>query len=151
MKRLLLISLLVPVAAVAQQVGDYVTASLPSGSAVSLTSDRAATVVSAPITAGDWDVSCNIVFTANATTAVNVYTMSPSSTTNALPGLPAEGLSLIQYNSGIGPGTTTSLSGGPARFKVAGNSTVYCVAHAIYGGGGSAVSAYGIIRARRAR
>lgn len=136
----------------AGNLGEYQSASIAVGSAVTLTSGTAATVVSKSLTAGDWDVACNVVFVGNANAIINFEESAPSPTNNTLPLLPTEGFSFIQYSaSAVGPGQNTAQSGGPARMSLSGTTTVYCVAQATYSGTSASVTAYGLLRARRPR
>lgn len=134
----------------AGNVGEYQTASISAGSAISLTTSTPATIVSQSLTAGDWDVACNFNFLGASSPVINILEGAPSGTTNALPAAPAEGLSAIQFSASVsGPGVNTYLTTGPARFSLSTTTTVFCVAEAIWTTG--TVSAYGLIRARRIR
>jgi hypothetical protein len=52
--------------------GEFVTANLASGSATALTSPTAKNVISISLTAGDWDVSGGVSYTAAGTTTITL-------------------------------------------------------------------------------
>lgn len=130
------------------KVGQYVSSSVLSGSSITLTSPTASDVTNISLTAGDWDVRGNIIFSSGVgTTTTQIY--SAINTTSAtVPTLGAENNSLFLNN-------TFSVSGsqmlpvGPMRISLSGTTTVYLIARATFTGGG--MNAYGFIGARRVR
>jgi hypothetical protein len=114
---------------------------------ISLSNGGAANVSSVSLTAGDWDVQCDALFTPAATTTVTSYGTGVS-TTSATYG--AAGT----YTALMGASWTGSL-GTPAiatpvvRVSLASTTTVYCVASATFGT--STMTASGYLRARRSR
>lgn len=133
----------------AGSVGEYVSAQVLVGSAVSLTTSTAANITSISITAGDWDVEGNVCFHPAATTnsTVNIATMN--TTSGALPTLPNGGginvlTSAIATNAG-----DYCMPTGTMRQSVSGTTTVYLIAESVFNT--STNAAYGFIAARRRR
>lgn len=136
--------------AAAGKVGEYISSTVTSGSAISLTSTVVANITSISLTAGDWDIRACSAFTGGATTTVN-YTMGSISTTSATlnnePGFFAN-----QVPAG---GTSFGTSGqiqfciGPSRVSLSGSTTYYLVARCSFAV--DACSGYGVISARRVR
>lgn len=134
-------------------VGELITATVAAGSAVSLTTATGANVTSISLTAGDWDVSCQVEFVlSGATSTLHQTGISATSAT-----LPTQA-----GGSGIGtdplatmPLPTTVLSGTlsqcvpPVRVSLAATTTIYLVAQSVFSVGTE--TAYGTIRARRMR
>lgn len=140
--------------AAAGVVGEFITATVPVGSAVALTTGVAANVTSISLTAGDWDVSGTIDHNIAATTSLTQINSGISLTTAAL--APQTG------GAGLGTDPTLTLSyaamvpglgivqGTPlVRVSVSATTTVYLVAQDTFTL--STISAYGTIRARRVR
>ena len=134
--------------AAAGEVGEYLEASVASGSALALTSNSALTITSITLTPGDWDVSGQVAFTSTATTSYTINAGSLSLTTNTSSSV------LGRWNQHVGApfvpnGVPISAIMGPARFSVNTNTTVYLVAFATFTA--STAGGYGTISARRAR
>src|SRR5262249_14262350 len=68
----------------AGNLGEYVSSTIPSGSAVSLTTNTQANVTSIPLTAGDWDIDAVAQFTGNVATTVSSQEAGISTTTATL-------------------------------------------------------------------
>lgn len=135
----------------AGNVGEYITSSIASGSAVSLTNGTPANMTSASLTAGDWDVSCTLMYSGTATTSVNYLTGSLSTTSatlNTTPGFITGRFAGIATIFNVGAAAITELVG-PARFSLSGTTTVYCVAQSGFTASTEAV--FGLLRARRVR
>jgi hypothetical protein len=137
-------------AATAGDVGEVLTANLASGSATSLTTATAKTVISVSLTAGDWDVFGTIHFAAAATTNFTYMVASISQTNNTRDGA-VDKENYIPGGAGTVPGASvpSSLSIGPTRISLASTTTIYLVASTAFTV--STMTAYGIIRARRCR
>jgi hypothetical protein len=130
-------------------IGEFLTASLASGSATSLSTGTAKTITSVSLTAGDWDVYGIVDYIPAATTTTSFVQQGASSTDNTLGG----------------EGTFTSSSGGNLsgtvlgsllaenipyqRISLAATTTIYLVGKASFAI--STMTAYGTISARRAR
>mgnify|MGYP001576872404 CR=1 FL=1 len=137
----------------AGQVGEFITTAVLVGSAVAPTNDTGANVGSISLTAGDWDVSSQVDFILTGATSTS-HRSGISLTSATLPGQ-AGGSGLGTDALAILPMPTTGLSGtltqsvAPVRVSIAATTTVYLVAQAAFSVGSE--SAYGTIRARRAR
>ena len=136
------------------QLGEFVTFSVPAGSAVALTTAVAANVTSISLTAGDWDINAQVDHLISATASVTQLNASMSLTTAALS--PQAG------GSGLGTDATATASFAAmvptanitqgivmVRLSVSATTTVFLVAQDIFTLG--TISAFGTIRARRVR
>jgi hypothetical protein len=116
----------------AGHLGEYMTA---TASGIGLTSNVAANIVSLDLTAGDWDVSGNVQFSAGSGThnlfAAGVDVLDTIITAN----FPAAAL-------------VENMNAALKRYNLTATVTVWLVAQASFTGG---VTASGTIRARRAR
>jgi hypothetical protein len=134
--------------ATAGNIGEYIEASVASGSAVALTTNVAKTVTSITLTAGDWDVTGHVAFTSTGTTSFTIVAGSLSLTTDT------SSSTLGRWNQTVSAafvpaGVPISTVMGPSRFSVSGSTTVFLVAFATFTV--STSGAYGLIRARRIR
>ena len=129
----------------AGRIGEYVSATVASGSAIVIPNNTASNVTSISLTAGDWDVCGNVGFTMSGTcNNVQCYISTTSATRPAPPNAGA-------FNELAGPSFSngTVLPTGVTRLSLSSTTTVYlgAVVLAISG----SVSVYGFIGARRAR
>lgn len=136
--------------AAAGSVGEFVSANLPPGSAITLSSNLSANVISMSLTAGDWDVSGQIQLTFPGGTAYTVYLgciHTVSATLPALPDISRNGWSGASQSipSPLGNGFIT----GVKRLSLASTTTVYLIVHMIFSAG--TPSACGVLNARRVR
>jgi hypothetical protein len=129
-------------------VGEYFESVVPFGSAVALTTATAKTVTSISLTAGDWDVDCNVAFLPATSTSITALYAGISLANNLLDttlgrfaGFTMAAVVTGTINSGIPVP--------PLRFSLSGTTTVFMVAQSSFTV--STMSAYGIIRARRVR
>jgi len=130
--------------------GEFVSSSVASGSAVSLTSGSAENLTSVSLTAGDWDVECTQHYVWGAAT-LGSYSRTSLSTTSATTDFSSDRFYSIAYY-GIRVADTASWTSshvGATRFSLASTTTVYCVADAAFST--STLSVWGHLRARRAR
>jgi hypothetical protein len=130
-------------------VGEQVDSIVAVGSAVGLTTATAANVTSISLSAGDWNVSGNVNFTAgSATTAEGALWVIGVNTTSAT--IPTTGAEVQLAATAV---TTTSFKLGASttssRINVSATTTVYLVAEATFTAG--TVGAYGHLCARRVR
>ena len=127
-------------------IGEYTSATTAYASKVSLTSNTAANIVSISLTAGDWDVQFNPVFTQDTPLTTSGLLAGVSSSSATLPSGAAE-----RAHSPSGPNGNSDLSIAPpvTRISLASTTTIYGVATGIFSAG--TMSAYGFIRARRVR
>jgi hypothetical protein len=129
--------------------GEYIEATLASGSATSLTTATAKTVISISLTAGDWDIAGVVLYQPANTTSVTALQGSFSLVTNTLD------TSLGRFNA-VPMGTVVydgaTVAAVPMvthRLVLSGTTTVYLIGRSVFTA--STNVAYGIIRARRLR
>ena len=133
----------------AGSVGEYVSATVASGSPVNLPSAGTfVNVTSISLTAGDWDVSGLMAFSIQSGTVTLVnYLTADTSTTSADGGTLG---SLVQTQAPY-PNTATILIAVPTyRYNFSSTTTVYLNARASFTGTAT-YGGYGAIRARRVR
>lgn len=135
--------------AAAGDVGEYIESVLASGSATALTTTIAKTVTSISLTAGDWDVDSVAYFTTAASTSVTQMMVSVSGTTDTVNTTP--GRLSVSTIPAVVPTAGTALSSAlpPYRLSLSGTTTIYMVVQATFTA--AALTAFGIIRARRVR
>lgn len=126
----------------AGSVGEYVSSTVAG---VSLTNGTVTNITSISLTAGDWDVQGNVIFTPAASTTTSL-TLSAVSTTSAT--LPAQPL-YSQSDAAVGAGLNSTLIAPIQRINISSTTTVYLVAQTNFAV--STMTAGGIIRARRMR
>jgi hypothetical protein len=125
--------------------GEYISSTVTSPSAVALTTATGATVTSIALTAGDWDVTGVVAFGFTAATVSNLAcSVGTNATTLTTAPERSQALPNLTGSSGtwVQPIMTT-------RFSVSGATTLYLVAQCTFTGTGAA--AYGRISARRVR
>jgi len=132
--------------AAAGQIGEFLSASLASGSAVTLTTGTLANILTLVLTAGDWQVAAGATFNPSAGTA-NVLVAGLSTISGSAPGTPTLGL-LQLSGASLSLGSSTVLVG-PIRFNVTSSTTIYLVGQLNFSTGTG--SAHGTITARRMR
>lgn len=135
--------------ATAGNVGEYIESVIASGSALALTTATPKTVTSISLTAGDWDVDASVLYTLGATTSITSSYASLSLVTNTLD--TTSGRITINIYAPVVPGGGLSESANvpPYRFSLSGTTSIFLIANSVFTV--STNSAYGIIRARRAR
>jgi hypothetical protein len=127
-------------------VGEYVVATLVSGSATALTSGTPKTIISISLTAGDWDVDGVAGFSPAGGAVLSFGQESISLTNNAL------NASFPNYASTqwIGPFSSGPIATtGRVRVSISTTTTVFLVANVSYTPG--TCGGYGYIQARRVR
>jgi hypothetical protein len=129
-------------------IGEYISATLASGSAITVITSAFNDITTISLTAGDWDVEGNIEMTNTGGPTVTAMLGWVNSVSATLPaGLGTEG-GFIQWR-----GSTTGNIGastGARRFNLSSTTTIYLSCNATFTGGTNA-KAYGLIRARRVR
>lgn len=135
----------------AGDVGEYVSASLLSGSAISLTSSICSNITSISLTPGDWDVYGTVFYGPSGSTVSN-YQLAGITQTSAT----FETAGTNNNVSGIGGVSSTlptafacNVPVGTYRANLTTTTTIYLIAQALFSGG--TLEAYGYIAARRAR
>lgn len=128
-------------------VGEYVESVVLIGSAVALTNVTQTNVTSISLTAGDWDVWANVIFSGAGSTNITQAISGINTTSTTLPTAPAGGAYgfWVGNITGVAPGIVT----GQRRITINATTTVYLVAYASFTI--STMSAYGCLAARRVR
>ncbi|SRR6266446_5832859 len=135
--------------AAAGSVGELISSTIASGSAISLTTATPINLTSISLTAGDWDVWCvgNFVF---ATTTSYTQLVASISTTSATLGTLPFAVGFMSSAANVpGSGATISVLAGPIRVSLASTTTHYCVLSQAFSV--STLTGWGGIRARRIR
>jgi hypothetical protein len=133
--------------AAAGYVGQYISAEVASGSAISLTSPNAADVTSISLTAGDWDVSGNVGYLAAGGTVVTIRRAAIHTVSATIPTAPNGGA--FHFWQGSVTGLNAVLPTGTMRLSLSATTTVYLSASSTFTT--STQTAYGFIGARRVR
>ncbi len=135
--------------AAAGNVGEYVSSSVAIGSTTPLTTSTPINLVSISLTAGDWDVYFEPVFSPATTTSYTVLISSislVSVTQDTSSGEAFAGL----YTPAVVPGASNiSLRVGPRRISIASTTTIFGFINAVFTV--STMAAWGTLRARRIR
>jgi hypothetical protein len=129
--------------------GQYVTASIASGSAVALVTATAKNVTVITLTAGDWEIGGNISFVLAGATSVfgaTGYTGGASATSDTLGAENTFAVQTLDLTTKTG---TFGFVIPSQRFSLASQTFIYLVARATFTAG--TVSAFGRIFARRVR
>jgi hypothetical protein len=129
----------------AGRVGEYLSNSRSSGAPIAMTNNVAVNVVQLTLTAGDWDVSGNVVF--NISSSCNNVQSWIGLTSVTRPSPPNNGAFCELAGPSFVSGTT--LPTGTARLSLSSTTTVYLGAIVLFSAG--TVSSFGFIGARRAR
>ena len=129
-------------------VGEYISSTVLSAGAVSLTNLTVANVTSISLTAGDWDVWGNVATKPNAATVTAEVIAAISLVTAALPTIPNGGAYALVYPNSTA-GAITVLPTGTMRLSLAATTTVYLVVDTQFSV--NTLGAYGFIGARRVR
>lgn len=134
--------------------GELISSTVTSGSALSLSTGTAANLTSISLTAGDWDVSVSAAFNTAATTTLTQLTAAAATTSATLPaspGYPASNENRSQHNfASFTPGTTAHSVVVPTyRVSLSATTTIYLVVRGAFAA--STLTAQGYIQARRVR
>lgn len=128
----------------AGKVGEVFVSSIVLGSAISITSATNKNLTSITVTAGDWDVFANVLFTPSV--AFSAALCGVSTTTATFPD--SSLLAWVQTTTAILSGAT-GLTAPYQRINVNGSTTIYIVANATFAAGTATIC--GQILARRVR
>ena len=134
-------------AAAAGTVGEVISATLASGSAVSLGNSSATNVTFISLTAGDWDVYGQVAFTINSTTLALVAAIN--TTGGTLPNAASINSCFHGMQLTFASGSQQTFPTGSCQINVSSTTSVYLIAFASFSG--TAPTAYGAIWARRRR
>lgn len=129
----------------AGNIGEYISASVASGSAVAVVSATYKTITSISLTAGDWDVDTFVGTVVAAGTIISAIAVGASLTDNVQA---TELSNTIIYNPLIA-NNVPAFGGCTTRFSLASTTTIYLVAAVVFTV--STASAFGQIKARRVR
>jgi hypothetical protein len=135
--------------AVAGQVGEYVSSNVLVGSAVSLTTNTPANVTSISLTAGDWDVSGSLCFSAPSGTNLSLAVQWISTTSATQPTMPNSNGCGYFFWGATNVDSTIPANVGTIRINVSTTTTVYLSTSAAFTV--STLKAFGFIGARRVR
>jgi hypothetical protein len=126
----------------AGSVGEYAT---NTTSGTSLTSGTAANATSVSLTAGDWDVSGEVTYSAGASCVPTIFSQSISTTSATSGGSGAQTI----WSTTFGTASTSVMPTPRVRLSLSATTTVYLTANSNFSGG--TMTAAGFIRARRIR
>jgi len=129
-------------------VGEFVSSTVASGSAVALTSGATSNVTSLSLTAGDWDVGGTVGFVAGASTTMSFLSGGVSQTSATMPVAPDTG-AVAGFSLSFSTGGNSFFPVGVTRISLAAPATVFLVANATFAAG--TLGGYGFIGARRRR
>lgn len=141
--------------AAAGSVGEYMSAVLGNGAAVSLTSPTPANVVSFSLTAGDWDIWGVTRLTLGGTTVVQSYQSGINTTSATQPSADPTANNSGRYDYGVSGSFVPAASGflaqnvAPFRVSIASTTTYYLVTTVQFTT--STAAAFGALYARRIR
>ncbi|GKS62499.1 hypothetical protein YTPLAS21_19570 [Candidatus Nitrosocosmicus sp.] len=133
--------------AAAGYVGEYVSSSVPEGSAVNILDNVAKDVTSISLEAGDWELSATVFFKPAAGTTSSTQASGISLVSNTINGTDPGYNYLQQPITGSPQKVSTNSCGN--RLSLSGTTTVYLVAFVRIAV--STMSVYGFIGARRVR
>lgn len=129
-------------------VGEYISSSILSASAVTITSNTPANVTSISLTPGDWDVTGTIIVNPGALSVISNIVGGINTVSAALPTYGTENnVGLLNITMAAGVGSIVNM--GPLRVSISSNTTVYLVVNSVFTV--STNKAYGFIGARRRR
>jgi len=135
--------------AAAGKVGETITGTLASGSAVSLTTATGADVTTVSLTAGDWDCRGVVTRTLGATTSVTLLAQGISTgSTGVMPALGTTNVTEHATAANVMVGSP-QMNVGPTRVSLAATTTARLIAKDTFTV--STDAAYGQIECRRAR
>lgn len=140
--------------AAAGEKGEYLSASVATGSAVSLSTGTAKDVVALALTPGDWEVFGVVHHKPAASTSVTALKASISPTVDTAgtqaggSGIGLEGL-VVSNMAAMVPAADVSQQVGPVRVSLTTNTTIHLVAQDTFTV--STMGAYGSLQARRVR
>lgn len=135
-------------------VGEFLTTTVATASAVSLTTATAADVMTVSLTPGDWDVSYQVRHKPAASTSITILSCSLGLTTNTMgtqpggSGIGTDGVTLLTQVAQVNAGEITQASI-PVRVSFAATTTLRVVCNDTFTV--STMAAYGTVRARRVR
>ena len=137
-------------AAVAGNIGEYISTALPSASAITLSTGSATSILSLGLSGGDWNVWGQVVTIVQAATVVTVVEGGLNSTTAALPAFTTGALTELGLGTaGLAGGAAQVLNVGPIQVLNATTATTYLLGSMTFSV--STAAMYGSLKARRMR
>ena len=134
-------------------IGEWITAAVASGSAISMSTVTVTNITSISLTAGDWDVYAQVAFKGTTTTKVVYRQGGISIANNTLSNVASMNTSIFsvtQDTGGIIPGSNVdTFNTAPCRQSLSGTTTIYLNANASFSV--STMTCYGYISAIRVR
>lgn len=131
--------------AIAGNIGEYLTSTVSSGSAVNYSAATFSNLTTLNITSGDWEARGMVgFFPSGAFSQMVIWTSSASAS------FPSDSIgngSVVNFQATFGSGLQQIMPCGVGRFSVANSTTIYLN----FLGGGSSGKAFGILIARRVR
>jgi len=134
--------------ATAGDVGEFVSASVSTPGS-SLSNNTVTNVTSISLTAGDWDVCGQVVFSPAGSTTATVYIGSINTVSATLGNTTGTTSSQTVFVAGFLAGGTNCVVVNPCRISIASTTTVYLIAYSTFAV--STMSVAGVITARRMR
>jgi hypothetical protein len=135
--------------AAAGRIGEYLSATRLAGSSVALTTGVSTDILALSLTAGDWDVSGNLIYTGAGGVSL-ISALGWINTASAtLPTLPNGGMEAQWVGTPPTTNVTPYLAIASGRISIAATTVIYLSTNCQFSGG--TVSSYGFIGARRAR
>lgn len=133
----------------AGNVGEVITGTLASGSAISLTTNTGADVTTVSLTAGDWDCRAVVTRTLGGTTSVTLLSQGISTgSTGVMPALGATSVTEFATAANVMVGSP-QMSVGPTRISINATTTTRLVVKDTFTV--STDAAYGQLECRRVR
>jgi hypothetical protein len=130
-------------------IGEILSTQVAAGSAVGIATGTPIDIAAVSLTAGDWDVTGQVYYTAAATTSITTLASSLSATTATMDNTTL-GAATRHAGAAFVPGAAVmTYPIGPLRVSLAATTTYYLVASANFTV--STLTGHGIIRARRVR
>jgi hypothetical protein len=133
----------------AGSVGETVTSNVLRASAVSLTTNTPSNVTSISLTAGDWDVSGQVILTPNASTTITQVSAWISTTSASLPSDSDPTKPWFFQSGSFTTGNGVAMQVTRARLSLSATTTVFLSTQNTFGV--STMTGCGFIQARRVR
>lgn len=138
--------------ATAGNIGEYIFSDLLTGSAVSMGSSSPNNITTISLTAGDWDVWGAIAYKPTGTTNITYLSAATNTSSGAIPLLSTGGLTATEFPASV-PGAVNDpefvMNVPMFRYSLSTTTTIFLIGVAVFSA--STLTAYGSLRARRAR
>jgi hypothetical protein len=134
--------------AAAGMIGEFISSTIPAGSAVSLTNGSTSNITSITLTPGDWDVWGNVLFGPGGGAMITGVICGVSASSGSI-GTPAAADAASYFGLEGSFGNIVYMPISPIRASLNANTAYYLLGNCEFSGG--TVGAYGFIAARRVR